>query len=747
MPDTIKIFCRLRPPVLNNERNTNNRSKRAVADPHIDFDIKANDEQQSSAGRNALLSFRVPPASTSDYVNNSPNGFTFRFNHIFSPEATQTDVFDACARPIVESCLQGYNGCLFAYGQTGSGKTYTMTGGAESYSARGIIPRTLQHVFDVGSRTTASGSGSDKQSSANISVSYIEIYKEQGYDLLNPSHRATRLEDLPRIQLLEDAQQCTHLKNVVVHPVHSEKEALDMLFMGDMNRAIAETPLNEASTRSHCIFTLLVSTRRFDSAAIRQSKLHLVDLAGSERVHKSRVAGRILQEAKYINLSLHHLEQVIIALSDGCGTQQHHVPYRNSMMTSLLRDSIGGNCMTAMIATLSLQCRDFGESMSTARFAQRVAMVKNEAVVNEILDPYLMIGRLQKELEQVRSDLKEARGIDRSVSSEMDGQEATSLERLVDDYIESEADELNCGVDWRRIQHCFRIMRARRKSSSPPPISDTDLDRLKAMIRQRDSEISVLVEMLKKEKRRADSMLHLDESTSARSASSSEVSSSAGGLQRRMDRRNVCATAPPHERLKSAAEQHAWSSYQREHPLTERLKELKQQLRQRAAEARSLGLKLSECRARALERQQQRSSGDDDASGDAATERSRSERLAADLQHTRSRAVFERLQRCRAEVEHLERQLEQARAKQHSDFTTWWEAQTAQREEPSEESNAPSRRRRGSSSQLPTPVAPIDATTVSDESEQLYCAGVPLTGDPEADEQIVAFLRARRAES
>ncbi|XP_006107047.1 kinesin-like protein KIF6 [Myotis lucifugus] len=165
---------------------------------------------------------------------------------------------------------------------------------------------------------------------------------------------------------------------------------------------IAETPMNQASTRSHCIFTIHLSSKEPGSATVRHAKLHLVDLAGSERVAKTGVGGQLLTEAKYINLSLHYLEQVIIALSE---KHRSHIPYRNSMMTSVLRDSLGGNCMTTMIATLSLEKRNIDESISTCRFAQRVALIKNEAVLNEEIDPRLMIARLQKEVQELRDEL------------------------------------------------------------------------------------------------------------------------------------------------------------------------------------------------------------------------------------------------------------------------------------------------------------------------------------------------------
>ena len=201
---------------------------------------------------------------------------------------------------------------------------------------------------------------------------------------------------------MEDEDNNIHLKNLSIHAANNEEEALNLLFLGDTNRMIAETPMNQASTRSHCIFSIHITARETGSAAIRKAKLHLVDLAGSERVGKTNLNGQLLTEAKYINLSLHYLEQVIVALAEKNRT---HVPYRNSMMTSVLRDSLGGNCMTTMIATCSVEKKNIDESISTCRFAQRVALIKNEALVNEELDPKLVINRLKREVEELKNQL------------------------------------------------------------------------------------------------------------------------------------------------------------------------------------------------------------------------------------------------------------------------------------------------------------------------------------------------------
>jgi kinesin family protein 6/9 len=173
-------------------------------------------------------------------------------------------------------------------------------------------------------------------------------------------------------------------KNLSFHLAANEEVARSLLFQGRTNRKVAETPMNKRSSRSHAVFTIYLTSKPKDSPVTVQSKLHLVDLAGSERVAKSKVKGSVLQEAKHINLSLHYLEHVIVALQKGSKSPKrntklsgNYVPYRNSLLTTVLRDSLGGNCMTAMIATISIEETNVWESISTCRFAQRVACIAN----------------------------------------------------------------------------------------------------------------------------------------------------------------------------------------------------------------------------------------------------------------------------------------------------------------------------------------------------------------------------------
>jgi kinesin family protein 6/9 len=344
--------------------------------------------------------WEVPKQETGGYVNNQREKYQFGFDGIIGPEAKQDEVFERVASRSVLGSLEGFNGTVFAYGQTGSGKTFTISGGHDRYVDRGIIPRAISRLYgEISKRHDASYS---------VQITYVEIYNDQGYDLLDPDHETTALEDLPKVQLLEDDEGNVTMRNVSTHRADNEEEALNLLFLGDTNKAITETPMNQASSRSHCIFTMQVERRLQGSDTVRRAKVNLVDLAGSERVHKMGLDGQTLMEAKHINLSLHALEQVVVALQEGPG--RSHIPYRNSMMTMMLKDSLGGNCRTVMIATASPRGDHLLEGISTCRFAQRIAMVTNEAVVNEEVDPALIIKRLKIENRELKDELRILRG-------------------------------------------------------------------------------------------------------------------------------------------------------------------------------------------------------------------------------------------------------------------------------------------------------------------------------------------------
>jgi kinesin family protein 6/9 len=305
-----------------------------------------------------------------------------------------------------------------------------------------------------------------------VHVSYLEIYNEIGYDLLDSSRDAKRLEDLPKVTLQEDEKERIHLRNLSVVPSASEEEALNLLFVGDTNRMIAETPSNPASSRSHCIFIITITSRKNGSDIIRRSKLHLVDLAGSERVSKTGIDGTLLKEARHINLSLHYLEQVIIALHEASKGKRAHVPYRNSMMTSVLRDSLGGNCKTSMIATLAVEDILIEESISTCRFAQRVALISNSVSLNEEMDPQLVIARLKQEILRLKAELAIARGDGDEYPEGLPDYEQNRIRDAVLAYVQDQSPDADLVYsDFKKIQHVFQIMKDMILDSSTDGIS------------------------------------------------------------------------------------------------------------------------------------------------------------------------------------------------------------------------------------------------------------------------------------
>ncbi|GIL50863.1 hypothetical protein Vafri_6849 [Volvox africanus] len=349
------------------------------------------------------IKFVIPRNEAAGLVTNRRGHFEFRFNGILTAEAKQDEVFERVARPAVMGAMSGYNGTIFAYGQTGSGKTFTITGGPERYVDRGIIPRSISAIFSEISKRA------DQQ--FTVHISYLEIYNNEGYDLLDAEREIKAMEDLQQVHLGEADDGTVSYRNLSMYRANNEEEALNLLFLGDTNRTISETPMNMASSRSHCIFTIHVEGRKVGEDLVRRSKLNLVDLAGYQRVPKKGVDRTTHREAKYINLSLHYLKQVIIARQEkAMGMNRPHIPYRNSMMTMALKDSLGGNCRTTMVATVNSAQDQLDESISTCRFAQRVAMVRNTVLLNEELDPSLMIRRLKQEVRELKEEIRLLKG-------------------------------------------------------------------------------------------------------------------------------------------------------------------------------------------------------------------------------------------------------------------------------------------------------------------------------------------------
>ncbi|XP_075789463.1 kinesin heavy chain isoform X1 [Pelodiscus sinensis] len=286
------------------------------------------------------------------------------FDRVLPPNTTQEQVYNACAKQIVKDVLEGYNGTIFAYGQTSSGKTHTMEGKLHDSQLMGIIPRIAHDIFDhIYSM--------DENLEFHIKVSYFEIYLDKIRDLLDVSKT--------NLAVHEDKNRVPYVKGCTERFVSSPEEVMDVIDEGKANRHVAVTNMNEHSSRSHSIFLINIKQENVETEKKLSGKLYLVDLAGSEKVSKTGAEGAVLDEAKNINKSLSALGNVISALAEGTKT---HVPYRDSKMTRILQDSLGGNCRTTIVICCSPSVFNEAETKSTLMFGQRAKTIKNTVSVN-----------------------------------------------------------------------------------------------------------------------------------------------------------------------------------------------------------------------------------------------------------------------------------------------------------------------------------------------------------------------------
>lgn len=301
-------------------------------------------------------------------------------------DSLQTDIFDYSIRPTVDDILNGYNGTVFAYGQTGAGKSYTMMGSdIEDDTGKGIIPRIIEQIF-------ASILTSPSNIEYTVRVSYMEIYMERIRDLLVPHN-----DNLP---VHEEKSRGVYVKGLLEVYVSSVQEVYEVMRRGGQARAVAATNMNQESSRSHSIFVVTITQKNLETGSAKSGQLFLVDLAGSEKVGKTGASGQTLEEAKKINKSLSALGMVINALTDGKST---HIPYRDSKLTRILQESLGGNSRTTLIINCSPSSYNDAETISTLRFGVRAKSIKNKAKVNAELSPAEMKQLLRKAQTQVTS--------------------------------------------------------------------------------------------------------------------------------------------------------------------------------------------------------------------------------------------------------------------------------------------------------------------------------------------------------
>ncbi|XP_043495291.1 kinesin-like protein KIF3B [Polistes fuscatus] len=343
----------------------------------------------------------------------------FTFDAVYDWHSTQQELYEETVRPLVSSVLDGFNGTIFAYGQTGTGKTYTMEGSKMEHERRGIIPRSFEHIFNH--------IGRSENMQYLVRASYLEIYQEEIRDLL---HRDQSL----RFELKEKPESGVFVKDLSTAVCKSAAEIQRLMNEGNQNRTIGATNMNEHSSRSHAIFLITIEMGSIgDNGGIRVGRLNLVDLAGSERQSKTGASGERLKEASKINLSLSALGNVISALVDGKTT---HVPYRDSKLTRLLQDSLGGNSKTIMVANIGPASYNYDETLTTLRYANRAKNIKNKPRINEDPKDALLrqyqeeIGRLKEKLAQKsmvqrkKRKTKKKREDDLAVDSESDAEDS-----------------------------------------------------------------------------------------------------------------------------------------------------------------------------------------------------------------------------------------------------------------------------------------------------------------------------------
>ncbi|KAL3505563.1 hypothetical protein ACH5RR_030945 [Cinchona calisaya] len=324
----------------------------------------------------------------------------FTFDHVACETISQEKLFTVAGLPMVENCMSGYNSCMFAYGQTGSGKTYTMMGDISQIAGKlnedcGITPRIFEYLF------TRIGEEEDKRRNEGLKYSckcsFLEIYNEQITDLLEPSST--------NLQLREDLKKGVYVENLTEYSVRTVDDVLRLLLQGSANRKMAATHMNTESSRSHSVFTCIIEScwEKDSMTHLRFGRLNLVDLAGSERQKSSGAEGDRLKEAANINKSLSTLGLVIMSLVDLAQGKHRHVPYRDSRLTFLLQDSLGGNSKTTVIANVSPSLCSANETLSTLKFAQRAKLIQNNAKVNE--DASGDVIALQRQIQQLKGQL------------------------------------------------------------------------------------------------------------------------------------------------------------------------------------------------------------------------------------------------------------------------------------------------------------------------------------------------------
>ncbi|XP_038585053.1 kinesin family member 3Cb [Micropterus salmoides] len=365
----------------------------------------------------------------------------FTFDSVYGWDSKQRDIYDDAVRPLVESVLQGFNVTIFAYGQTGTGKTHTMQGISNDPEMRGVIPNSFHHIFTQISRT--------QNQKYLVRSSYLEIYQEEIRDLMCKDNNK-------KLELKENPDFGVYVKGLSSVVTKNATEIEHVMNIGNQSRSVGFTNMNERSSRSHAIFVVTVECSEVGPDGedhIRVGKLNMVDLAGSERQSKTGAKGKRLKEAAKINLSLSALGNVISALVDKKST---HVPYRDSKLTRLLQDSLGGNAKTVMIATVGPSHKNFEESLATLRYANRAKNIKNKPRINE--DPKdALLKEFQEEIARLKAQLEERGMLAKERRRRRNSKRLSkSLAGLEEEMLRERDADVWKAVEEPEVKHCMK---------------------------------------------------------------------------------------------------------------------------------------------------------------------------------------------------------------------------------------------------------------------------------------------------
>ncbi|XP_055763502.1 kinesin-like protein KIF16B isoform X6 [Salvelinus fontinalis] len=404
-------------------------------------DLTAKNIIEIKGDKTTITNLKIPDGLTGDSMRESKKTFTYDFSYDSADSKSNTfvsqeKVFKDLGSDVLKSAFQGYNACIFAYGQTGSGKSYTMMGNPGD---AGLIPRICEGLF-----SRIAGMTRWDEASFRTEVSYLEIYNERVRDLLR--RKSTQTYNL---RVREHPKDGPYVEDLSKHLVQNYHDVEELMEAGNINRTTAATGMNDTSSRSHAIFTINFTQAKFDAEMPCEtiSKIHLVDLAGSERADATGATGVRLKEGGNINKSLVTLGNVISALADlsqdGVNTnlkkKQVFVPYRDSVLTWLLKDSLGGNSKTIMIATISPADVNYGETLSTLRYANRAKNIINKPTINEDCNVKL-IRELRAEIARLKALLVQGNQI-----ALLDSPTALSMEEKLQ---QNEARVLELTKEW-----------------------------------------------------------------------------------------------------------------------------------------------------------------------------------------------------------------------------------------------------------------------------------------------------------